>query len=176
MPTSNPATRPALHREDATARFLRQAVLALFLFGAAGSLLELVLLEHVEDPWQWAPLVLLGLSLLALAVLAIFRRGRAGALCLRAFQGVMVLFLASGVVGLWLHYEGNMEFELEMYPSRQGWELFRETLGGATPALAPGMMILLGLLGLAYAYRHPAVHAAVPSDDFNRSSMENPDA
>ena len=62
----------------------------------------------------------------------------------------MAAYLASGLVGLWFHYSGNAEFELEMYPSLSGWSLVREALSGATPALAPGTMIHLGLLGLTY--------------------------
>jgi hypothetical protein len=42
-----------------------------------------------------------------------------------------------------------------MYPSRSGFELFREAMMGATPALAPGSMIQIALIGLAYSYRHP---------------------
>ena len=30
-------------------------------------------------------------------------------------------------------------------------------VSGATPTLAPGAMVELGLLGLAYTYRHPAL-------------------
>ena len=67
-----------------------------------------------------------------------------------------ILFVLSGVVGLWLHYHGNVEFELEMYPGLAGFELFRESVTGATPTLAPGTMLELGLLGLLYTYRHPA--------------------
>ena len=63
----------------------------------------------------------------------------------------------SGVVGLWLHYQGNTEFELEMYPSLEGLALFWEAIRGATPTLAPGTMLELGLLGLAYMYRHPVL-------------------
>jgi len=37
----------------------------------------------------------------------------------------------------------------------EGFELFKESMMGATPALAPGMMAHLGLLGLALTYRHP---------------------
>jgi len=48
-----------------------------------------------------------------------------------------------------------MEFELEMHPSQSGWALLWAVMKGATPALAPGMMILLGALGLTYTYRHP---------------------
>ncbi len=76
---------------------------------------------------------------------------------MRVFQGTMALFVVSGFVGLLLHYQGNAEFELEMYPTLKGLELFWEAIKGATPALAPGTMIQLGLLGWAYTYRHPAL-------------------
>ncbi len=66
----------------------------------------------------------------------------------------MCTFLASGNLGLFLHYDGNVEFELEMYPEMEGWELVWEALTGATPALAPGGMVLLGLIGIAFSYRH----------------------
>ena len=69
----------------------------------------------------------------------------------------MLGFLVSGVIGVWLHYKGNMEFEIEMVPSLAGLELFLKASHGAFPALAPGTMIQLGLLGLAYTFRHPAL-------------------
>ena len=50
----------------------------------------------------------------------------------------MALFVLSGGIGVALHYRGNVEFELEMYPSLSGLELVRKTLTGATPVLAPG--------------------------------------
>jgi hypothetical protein len=43
-----------------------------------------------------------------------------------------------------------------MYPTMEGAELIRKTMTGATPVLAPGTMALLGIVGLTYAYRHPA--------------------
>jgi hypothetical protein len=73
----------------------------------------------------------------------------------RALQVVMTTFAFAGLAGLTLHYKGNVEFELEMYPSRAGFELFREAMMGATPALAPGSMIQIALIGLAYSYSHP---------------------
>lgn len=136
-----------------TTQALRRALLALFLFGTVGSGAELVLLEHTENFWQWLPLGLLasGLAVLAWHVLA------PSPISVRAFQAVMILFLIGGLIGLYQHYQGNAEFELEMYPSLKGIELVWKSLQGATPALAPGMMIQLGLIGLAYAYRHPAL-------------------
>ena len=47
----------------------------------------------------------------------------------------------------------------KMYPSRQGLELVWEALRGAYPSLAPGTMIMFGLLGLVACLRHPALHA-----------------
>ena len=71
------------------------------------------------------------------------------------YQVLLIFFLLSGAVGLALHYRGNMEFEFEMYPALTGLDLFRETMAGATPALCPGTMLILGLLGLLYTFRHP---------------------
>ena len=132
---------------------LRRLLLAVLAFSAAGTLLELVLLEHTEDLAQLVPLVLLAASLVAIGLL-VAKRSAAG---IRAFQGLMLLFVASGVAGLYWHYTANVEFELEMYPTRAGFELFWESLKGATPALAPGAMSALGLLGLVYTFRHPAL-------------------
>jgi hypothetical protein len=69
----------------------------------------------------------------------------------------MVLSMVAGLVGLLLHYKGNVEFELEMYPDLSGWKLFKDSMMGATPALAPGAMLQIGLVGLAWTFRHPAL-------------------
>jgi hypothetical protein len=119
--------------------------------GTVGNGVELLLLGHFEDWWQRVPLVLTVLLLLALLGVLVTR----GATPMRALQGVLVLCAASGGLGVLLHYRGNVEFELEMYPSMAGYELFREAMTGATPALAPGTMLVLALIGLAYTYRHP---------------------
>src|SRR5215213_7779110 len=122
---------------------LRRAIIALVVLGAGGLLVELVLLEHYEDAWQWAPLCLLGVGL-PLALLAALRP-RPGTL--RAFRVLMVLYVLAGLVGVVLHLKGNVEFELERNPSLGGLPLAWEVLRGATPALAPGALAQLGLLG-----------------------------
>ncbi len=139
--------------EIPTINALRGFLLILLLIGILGTGAELLLLEHIEDVWQWAPLILMGVSLAVLGWRAVDR----GRVSMRAFQGTMILFVVSGFVGLWMHYQGNAEFEREMYPTLKGLALFWEALKGATPTLAPGTMIQLGLLGLAYTYRHPAL-------------------
>jgi hypothetical protein len=70
------------------------------------------------------------------------------------FQSAMVLLMLSGALGAVLHYRANMEFKLEMDPSLSGLALFSSVVQAtAPPALAPGNMALLGLLGLACAFR-----------------------
>ena len=140
-------------------RPFRRLLLLVLAMGIVGTGLELLLLEHFEDAWQWAPLVLMGLALPILAWYAA-APGRVTVLTIRA---TMTLFLLSGIVGMILHYRGNVEFELEMSPEQGGWVLFRESMMGATPALAPGAMVLLGLLGLVATYRHPALQTLPPT-------------
>jgi hypothetical protein len=134
---------------------LRRALFAIFLLGALGVGAELLLVGHTESWQQWIPLCLIGLSLFALLLQAVVPT----AVTVRIFQAAMLLFMLGGGAGVILHYQGKVEFKLESNPALSGLELFREAVLGAAvpPVLAPGFMILLGLLGLAYAYRHPAL-------------------
>ena len=115
-------------------------------------LAELLLLDHFEDLWQWVPLVLLTAALVASGLLWFRPSPRA----VRAFQTVMVLCVLGGGAGLFFHLRGNIEFEQEM-DERAGWaQLAWRALHGALPALAPGALSQLGVLGLLIAYRYPA--------------------
>ena len=130
---------------------VRRILLATLVLGLVGTGLELLLLEHFEDWRQMIPLGLIAAALLVLVWHAVQR----GPAPVQVLQVLMLVFVLAGVLGLTLHYRGNSEFEREMYPDLAGMELFRESMMGATPALAPGTMIQLALIGLAYAYRHP---------------------
>jgi len=134
---------------------IRRILLWGLLAGSAGMLLELILIGHDEMAVQLAPLVLLGIGILVAAWALIASNSAA----IRILQLLMVVFIASGIIGIALHYKGNEAFELEMSPSRAGMSLVSKTLTGATPVLAPGSMSLLGLVGLAFAYRHPALRS-----------------
>ncbi|MGH9852485.1 MAG: hypothetical protein ACREBD_21830 [Blastocatellia bacterium] len=149
------ATPAKLRGQAATLGAIRGILLAIFLLGALGAGAELLLLGHTEDYWQWIPLLLISLSLVAILIHTALRR----AATVRIFQLTMILFVISGFVGVWLHYQAKMEFKLESNPDLAGLELFWEAVKGAAvpPVLAPGMMIQMGLLGLAWAYRHPAL-------------------
>ena len=137
--------------DNVTLTRLRLLLMAALVLGVIGVGVELLLLEHTDGFQQLVPVTLLGVSLIVLIWHAASRRVAS----LRAIQLTMALFVASGFVGIVWHYQGNMEFELETYPSIAGLALFKEAMMGATPALAPGTMIQLGLIGLAYTYRHP---------------------
>lgn len=141
------------HPVARTLSALRTALLAILVLGAVGTGVELLLLGHTDGAWQWFPIVLTGLSLVFLAWHGVDRGPRS----IRAIQALMVVFILSGMVGVLLHYQGNVEFEREMAPTIGGLKLFTEAMTGATPALAPGTMLQLGLVGLAWSYRHPAL-------------------
>jgi hypothetical protein len=131
---------------------LRQLILGLVLIGIVGLEIELALLRHADSFSQLIPHATLIVGLLC--TIAVALRPNPGTL--RIFQVMMVVFLAIGVLGLVLHFRGNVEFALERNPSLGGIKLLWKALRGATPALAPGALAQLGLLGLIYTYRHPA--------------------
>ena len=125
------------------------------LLGTVGLILELLLLEHIESALQWLPVAVLGCGLVIGIAVAV-RPGRAA---LRTFQAVMAVFVGAGLLGVVLHFRSNLEFEREMDPEARGWNLLWIALHGATPALAPGALAQLGLLGLTFSFRHPALSA-----------------
>jgi hypothetical protein len=132
-----------------TLSILRRGVLAVLGLGLTGVGVELLLIEHYEEPWQLAPLVLVAVSLAAIVWHAAGRsRASRGAL-----QAAMLLCLAGGLVGVGLHFRGAAEFQLEIDPSMKGTALVRKVMRAkAPPVLAPGVMVQLGLLGLVYAH------------------------
>lgn len=134
-------------------RTFRWIIVGLFYFGFAGTVAELWLLEHTESFAQLAPFLVLFAAAGSMAW-ALIRPGRWS---LRATQLATLAVAVVGAVGVYLHYSGNVAFELEMDPDRSGLALVREALKGATPSLAPGLMVQLGMLGLAYTYRHPGL-------------------
>jgi hypothetical protein len=133
---------------------IRRFILALFALGLVGISTELVVLRHYDDSWQLVPLFLLGLALMVV-VWHLFEKSGAPILALRV---IAVLFVIAGVTGIILHYRANLEFQLDMDSSQHGWPLFLKVIHAqAPPALAPGAMAQLGLLGWLYTFRHPAI-------------------
>jgi hypothetical protein len=124
---------------------LRRRVIGLVALGFIGTAVELWLLAHVEDLNQWIPFVAIGLALATIAWWAV----ATGTAAVRAVQAAMSIAIITGAVGVVLHYRANMEFQLELDPSLSGVALMMKVLEAkAPPALAPGNMMLLGLVGL----------------------------
>ena len=120
------------------------------LSGMAGIAAELLLTSHTEDAWQWTPLVLIfaGFPM----VLLLFLRPAPGLVL--ATRALMALFIAAGTLGTWFHYQSNAEFVAELSPGLSGFAFFSEAVTRQTPPpLAPGAMIMLGLIGFICCYR-----------------------
>jgi hypothetical protein len=114
-----------------------------------GTGIELVLLAHYEDAWQVVPLVLLALA----TVVILWHALKPAAATLRVLQATMALLFVAGVTGVALHFNGAAEFAREIDPSLATWPLIGKVMTAkAPPLLAPGAMMQLGLLGLAYGF------------------------
>lgn len=132
----------------------RRILLAILVLGVVGIMAELLLLNHIEHWEQWIPLGLGAATLLLSAAVVVTPTTGT----IRLFQSLMVLLVISGAVGIYLHYGATTEFQLEMDPTLSGFALFKKAIvAKAPPALAPGAMTQLGLIGLAYTFRHPAL-------------------
>ncbi|HEX5069617.1 MAG TPA: hypothetical protein VFV78_05310 [Vicinamibacterales bacterium] len=136
---------------------IRRFILLLLVFGLIALFGELIALGHDEDWKQFAPLTAI---LVTLAVIG-WHAVSGTAASVMALRAVFVLLMVTGVTGIMLHYQSNVEFQLEVSPNLAGWALVQKALNAkAPPALAPGVMAQLGLLGLIYTYRHPALRGS----------------
>jgi ATP-dependent protease HslVU (ClpYQ) peptidase subunit len=137
---------------------LRLWVLGVLVIGLAGTVTELVLLEHYEQPLQLVPVVLIVAAIAAI----VWQVMRHTAASLRALEIVMALFVLAGFAGVVAHFLGSAEFQLELNPSMSNWELVEKILRAkAPPLLAPGMMLQMGLLGLGYVYSDVSYRARI---------------
>jgi hypothetical protein len=137
-----------------TLAVLRGMLLVVLVLGLVGLGTELLFLAHDESAAQLIAPGLVGVGLVTIAWHCL-HGGRAS---VRALQVTMALFVLAGVLGIGFHYAANVEFQREIDPSIGGMALFWKAMAAKTPpALAPGSMTQLGLLGLAYAFRHPAL-------------------
>lgn len=132
---------------------MRTLLLGVVLLGEIGLLVELLLLEHYESVQELIPVVLIVLATAASLLLAL--RPSAGAV--HVFRWLMVVSMAAAVLGTYLHYRSNWEFEREMDATAAVPATLWRAMRGGTPALAPGALLQLGLLGLLVTYRHPAL-------------------
>jgi hypothetical protein len=140
--------------DSKTLQNIRRFVLFVVSLGTIGMAIELVLIGHFEDLNQLIPLVLAGTGLVVIAWVAAYPT----LLGIRVLQLVMLSYAGAGIIGITLHYQANAEFQREIDPNIAGRDLFWKVVEAtAPPALSPGLMVQLGLLGLIYTYKHPAL-------------------
>src|SRR5260221_1891755 len=116
---------------------LRRWILLILVLGLIGTVTELVLLEHYEQPLQFVPLVLI---VAAVGVLWWeFRRHDLASR--RSIQVVMSLFLLAGFFGFAAHFQGSAQYQLQLNPDMRNWGLFEKILRAQDPPLlAPRLM------------------------------------
>jgi hypothetical protein len=138
-----------VHVKPEGRRIVRAMLLAMLVFGLIGTAVELLFLGHDESVTQVAPLVLIGAGLVV-----IVWHARVGTpLSLLVMRVTMAAFIAASGIGIGLHYRGNVEFQKETDPSIHGFALFMKAMQSKTPpALAPGILAHLGLLGLVSTF------------------------
>ena len=139
--------------EHPTAFWFRHFALALAVLACLMTPFELIFAKHYTQATMLIPFGLVALSLLCIAAIAF----DPSPLRLRLFQAVMLLLFVGSSLGVFFHLKGNLEVALEVDPTLRGLPLIWEVLTGAAPALAPGLLAQVGLLGLAYTYRHPVL-------------------
>lgn len=137
---------------------LRALLLALVGVGALGLLTELTLIGHWTAAPQFVPLLTLAAALAATVVVAV----RPSRTTVSAFRAVMAVAVLAGLGGIGFHFFDNWAFEREVTPDASAVALLWPVLRGATPLLAPGSLVQLGLAGLVTTYRHPAFHPPDP--------------
>ena len=128
---------------------IRRVILGVLLLGIVGLMAELLLLGHYEGFTQWVPLLALAAGLGALALDGAYARWWTRGML--AF--VMVSFVATGLLGVYFHFNGSREFQREMDPTMSGITLVWHVLRAKSPpTMAPGSLVQMGILGLGYAY------------------------
>jgi len=130
---------------------LRQFLLGVVALIFAMTIFELILLNHTEELLQWVPFVVSAVGLITVGA-AWFSPGR---ITITALRWVMVVVALSSFVGVYLHFSGNLAFTMEINPSFSVADAIWPAMKGSYPLLAPGILFLAGILGLAVTYRHP---------------------
>jgi hypothetical protein len=131
--------------------FIRASLLGILLFGLVGLIVELVFLRHTEGILELVPIWLMAASLVVVLWDAVRRSSVSRGLLL----AMMIGFVVVGIAGTWLHYRANVGFERESNPGATTGEVYKKAVMGATPTLAPGALVELGLVGLLFALLQP---------------------
>lgn len=119
----------------------------------AGTVAELVLVEHSNELLQYLPFLFCGLGILSVLIVSYHPSARA----ILVHRILMVLIFIGGVFGVCLHFIRNYDFHLEIQPNATTGQALLEALYGSIPLLAPGVIPLAALLAFAAVWRHPVL-------------------
>lgn len=122
---------------------------SIFIF--AGTLLELFLLEHYEENIQYLPFILSIIGILVL-ITAWFKQTKATILTMRWF---MVIVGLGSLVGIYFHLYHDMAVIQYKNPAISSGTAFWQAVLDGLPLIAPGVLFLAGILGIAATYKHP---------------------
>src|SRR5215469_17062693 len=125
------AGRPEVDTDGVVLERLRLWIVGIIVLGLIGTMTELLLLEHDEQALQFVPLVLMVLGAVTLGWHAMAKSTAS----LRALQVVMGLFVLSGFAGMAAHFNGSMEYQLELNPDLTMAELLDKILHAKAPPL-----------------------------------------
>jgi hypothetical protein len=136
---------------DAILARLRQFLLLITAGIFIMTVTELIFVGHWNQNIQFLPFVLCGFGLITLAI-AYFRPGRRS---VKTLYWSMIVIGVCSFIGFYEHMANNLSFWLEIQPNATAWELIVATFNGGIPVLAPGILLLGAVVGLAAIYRHP---------------------
>ena len=114
---------------------------------------ELFFLSHWTETIQLLPFVLSGLGLITLSLTYFGPNHRT----ITVLRWSMIVIAACSLIGVYEHMANNLGFRMEIQPNATTWELILATLEGANPVLAPGILLLGAVIGLAAIYQHPVL-------------------
>ena len=117
---------------------------------------ELILLEHTGDWQQLIPFVASFFGLVAAGWVTV-EPSRTCLLGARAIAAAIGLITLIGVV---LHFQANIELELEIHAGQAWTILWKQAVAGAAPLLASGILLMGALLILGATYAHPALRSS----------------
>ncbi|HEY7034524.1 MAG TPA: hypothetical protein VH482_24520 [Thermomicrobiales bacterium] len=133
--------RAALRR---LATFLHLLAAALFV----GTIGELIAAKHYDSAMQLVPFALCALGLLAVPAL----RTRPTRPVVLAIRALMVVTAAGSLLGVYEHVMGNLDFVREVRRHADTMTVVKQTLQGADPILAPGVLAVAAAVTLAATY------------------------
>lgn len=132
---------------------LRRFLLMLTGFIFLGTFGELILEEHTKETLQFVPFILCVIGFISVAAV-LLRPQRSTVLALRI---TMVVVALGGLLGMGIHLLNNYEFEQEIRPNTALGDLLINTLKGANPLLAPGILAFAAIVALVATYYHPSL-------------------